>query len=105
MVVVTIFLTIRNPLDSLSGPIGIVTLANQNSTTLKNSIEFGGILSFSIGMFNLLPIYPLDGGQTISLFFEKIKLNKAKKYFKIIGLVSIVLLIGITTILDLFKLF
>ena len=48
---------------TFSGPVGIVRLM-QESTTALDVLKWGFILSLGIGLTNMLPFLPLDGGHT-----------------------------------------
>ncbi len=59
--------------DNVSGVIGIAQAAIEVSDSLYQTIELGGVLSISLGMMNLLPIPPLDGGQMLFAFYEMVR--------------------------------
>jgi regulator of sigma E protease len=60
-------------LDNLSGPISIVEVAGKTlSFGASSFIGFMAFLSISLGIFNLLPIPLLDGGQFILYSVESI---------------------------------
>ena len=57
------------------------------------SREFIIYTNFIIGIFNLIPIYPLDGGRIIkNILHIKIGLKESYKYTKIIANLSIIIL-------------
>jgi len=39
-------------------------------------VSLAALLSISVGIFNLLPIYPLDGGQMVVAFVEMLRGGK-----------------------------
>ena len=60
--------------ENLSGPVGIAKVAGDS--LLSGLIPFLlllGILSISLGAFNLLPLPMLDGGQFLFILVEKLK--------------------------------
>lgn len=88
-------------LDELSGPI---TIANASAQTLQQGIIsyalFIAMISINLGLFNLLPIPMLDGGQLIFIIYEAI-LGKplslrAKSVITRLGIVMIIFLIVIS---------
>lgn len=98
----------------LSGPVGIVSLIAQ----IVRESGFGGlvlvlsVISLNLGVFNLLPIPLLDGGQILVLGIEKVMswfgrtLSMAwKERIQLTGLAVILLLIVFVTFLDISKLF
>lgn len=99
----------------LSGPVGIVrTIANASSgdqALLKLTFLLMAI-SLSLGVFNLLPIPLLDGGQIMVLGIEKVlswfgqTLSMAiREKIQIAGLGIILLLMAFTFFLDISKFF
>ncbi len=58
----------------LAGPIGIAEIAYASAGAgLSDLIRFFGTLSINLAVLNFLPIPPLDGGQMVYLFAEKIR--------------------------------
>jgi len=53
----------------LSGPIGVAKVINQ-TTTWSDLISFAVLISMNLGIVNLLPIPPLDGGKLVLLAVE-----------------------------------
>jgi regulator of sigma E protease len=60
---------------SLMGPVGIITLSYQiaKEQPFIYYVYFLGLISAVIGVFNFLPLPPLDGGLVVLLIIEKIK--------------------------------
>ena len=53
------------------GPVGVVKLMSEFSTSLFYVLIFSTTVSLSLGIFNCLPFLPLDGGQIVAVWFEK----------------------------------
>lgn len=63
----------------MSGPIGIIGMGGavashspDATSLLMNMLMFFGMINIGLAGFNLLPIFPLDGGQAFSLLLEKL---------------------------------
>lgn len=64
-------------LNNSAGPVGMAVVTKQVvSSGLSPVIEFAGMISLSLGIFNLLPIGPLDGGQILLSLIEWIRRGK-----------------------------
>lgn len=63
--------------ESVGGPGAMVEQTSQsvNQGFIK-VVELAGLLSISLGVMNLLPIPPLDGGQMVIAFAELLRRNK-----------------------------
>ncbi len=62
----------RSVRDTFSGPVGIAAVSGQAAQQgVQSLLMLMAILSLSLGIFNLLPIPILDGGQVMMLFLEK----------------------------------
>lgn len=48
--------------EAIVGPVGIVSLGTEMISDYTSSLYFIAMISFSLGITNLLPLYPLDGG-------------------------------------------
>jgi regulator of sigma E protease len=60
--------------DSVGGPATIVSAVKSSvESSLYSVISLGGLLSISLGIMNLLPIAPLDGGQMVMAFVELLR--------------------------------
>lgn len=76
----------------LIGPIGIT----HEATTLKTAIEVFRLavaISFGIGIFNMLPLLPLDGGRIFGMIIERVLGKQALPLFGLVSIVAIVTLI------------
>lgn len=91
---------------NLSGPVGIVA-------TTKDAVESGpasvvmlaALLSISLGIFNLLPVFPLDGGQMVVAFAEMLRGGKRislalQGALGTVGLAFVFLLVVTVTVMD-----
>jgi regulator of sigma E protease len=104
----------RSARDTVSGPIGIIQIIVQMVTSagFLGLLSLLGVISLNLGIFNLLPIPLLDGGQIMMLgiekiysFFGKTMSMVVKERIQMIGLVLILLLIILTTFNDVSRLF
>jgi regulator of sigma E protease len=96
--------------DSAAGPLGIFFItsrvARQGITALLNFI---GIISVSLALFNLLPLPVLDGGHILFLAIEKLRGRalsiKAERIITHIGLTIIISLFLFVTYNDVMRVF
>lgn len=98
----------------LSGPVGIVQIISKVVTEMGFAGLFGilAVISLNLGVFNLLPIPLLDGGQIMVLGIEKVMswfgktLSMAiKEKIQLAGLAVILLLMVFTLFLDISRFF
>ncbi|MEO8041710.1 MAG: RIP metalloprotease RseP [Acidobacteriota bacterium] len=98
----------------LSGPVGIVSLIAQivREAGFAGLVSVLAVISLNLGVFNLLPIPLLDGGQIMVLAIEKVMswfgrtLSMAwKERIQLTGLAVILLLIVFVTFLDISRFF
>lgn len=80
----------------LSGPIGIAKVINQ-TTTWDDLLTLAVLISMNLGIVNLLPIPPLDGGKIVFLIIEGITRKpiseRVEGAFQMVGFI---LFIGLT---------
>jgi regulator of sigma E protease len=105
----------RSPKDAgLAGPIGIVQIIAQvvREAGLAGLVSILALISLNLGVFNLLPIPLLDGGQIMVLGIEKVlswfgkTLSMAiKEKIQLVGLAVILLLMVTTIFFDISRLF
>jgi regulator of sigma E protease len=105
----------RSVKDSgIGGPVGIVTQIAMvvREAGFAGLVSILAVISLNLGIFNLLPIPLLDGGQIMVLGIEKVMswfgrtLSMAwKERIQLTGLAFILLLIVFVTFLDISKLF
>ena len=68
--------------DQLMGPIGISTVIARTSG-IQDFIYLLSLISVSLGVTNLLPVLPLDGGKIVILIIEAIRRKPLKEKFEI----------------------
>ncbi|MBR6504763.1 MAG: site-2 protease family protein [Clostridia bacterium] len=68
--------------DQLMGPIGISTVI-AGTTGMQDFVYLLSLISVSLGVTNLLPVLPLDGGKVIILIIEAIRRKPLKEKFEI----------------------
>jgi regulator of sigma E protease len=78
LIIQAIPLIIERPDLALVGPIGAgqLTVEAVRSSGLSSILFMGGIISFGLGMFNLFPIPPLDGGGMLVAVIEGFRHGK-----------------------------
>ena len=102
-------ITGKVPLE-IAGPLGIAQMTGEAAKLgFLNLLYFTAILSIFIGLFNLLPIPILDGGQIIILIIEKIrgKPLEAEKinFIYLIGISLMIIVFLFATYKDILRLF
>lgn len=85
--------------DQLTGPVGISEVVVQTKNVLQ-FVYILAVISFSLGVTNLLPIPPLDGGKILLVIIEKVTRKPIKEkvsvaiqmtgFFLIMGLAVLV---------------
>lgn len=93
----------------LAGPIGVAQMAGQVAESgFANLLQFTALLSFNLGVINLLPIPALDGGHLIVLIIEGITRRrlpaKALQYIQMTGIVILLALFVYATTHDISRL-
>jgi len=92
--------------SKFTGPIGIAQITNQSSKQGFQSIaELIALISFSLGIFNLIPFPPLDGGKVLFEIFTLIRKGKPVPNFitnriQLIGIIILFSLIVYVTMSD-----
>lgn len=80
----------------LSGPIGVAKVINQ-TTTWDDLLTFAVLISMNLGIVNLLPIPPLDGGKIVLLAIEGIRRKPvSEKVEGALQMVGFAFFIGLT---------
>ena len=65
-------------IDDLAGPVGIATIVTRTSG-IADFVYILCIISLSLGVTNLIPIPPLDGGKLLIYIIEAIKRKPLKE--------------------------
>ena len=82
--------------DQLTGPVGISGVVAQTKNT-SQFIYILALISVSLGVTNLLPFPPLDGGKIVILIIEAIRRKPIKENVEIaIQMAGFFLLIGLS---------
>jgi regulator of sigma E protease len=92
--------------DQLSGVVGIVAVGKQSvGGGWMSGLKFAVLLSLNLGIFNMLPIAPLDGGKIVCCLLEKIHPRLARLHtgFAVAGLALLLMLVVYTTVLDVMR--
>ena len=97
--------------QSVSGPVGLTSVPNNilsiGAEAILPYIWFVGVLSLSLGIFNLLPIPALDGGRLFFLLVEAIIRKRVKveieRMVHQIGFAALLLLAFLVTYSDISK--
>ena len=104
----------RSAGETFSGPIGIVQIISQiaNNAGFEGLLFILGMISLNLGVFNLLPIPMLDGGQIMVLAIEGflglfgLTLSMGvKEKIQMVGLAAILLLMVFTIFNDVSRFF
>jgi regulator of sigma E protease len=93
------------------GPIGAgqLTVEVVRSSGLSNILFMGGIISLGLGIFNLFPIPPLDGGGMLVALIEGFRRGKRLSPQKVrlaqyVGTVFLIALMVLVTFSDVYRL-
>lgn len=82
--------------EGLMGPIGISTVIAE-TTGIQDFIYLLSLISVSLGITNLLPIPPLDGGKILLLLIEGIRRKPLKENFEMsLQMAGFVFFIGLS---------
>ncbi len=93
----TDLITGRVAINSLSGPVGIVTAIGEASGLgIDNLLLLTALISINLGVFNILPVPALDGGRLLFLIIEAIRRKPIKQKYEIaVNAMGFILLIGL----------
>jgi regulator of sigma E protease len=70
----------------IAGPLGIIKITGEQAKQgFLNLMFFVGLLGINLGIINLLPILPLDGGYLLVMLIEKIKGSPVKLKYQLIA--------------------
>ena len=98
--------------NEVSGPIGIVNIARKEKLFEQGPmivLNFAALISINLGVVNVLPIPPLDGGRALFILLEGIlgkkRRTKLEFYTNQAGMVFFLALIVLISIKDVFAIF
>lgn len=97
--------------EDMGGPITMVAYAKSAATSgFENLLRLAGLLSISLGIFNLLPVPPLDGGQMLFCVAEMFRRGrrlslKTQSTIAAIGLALVCLLMVSVFVVDIRRFF
>ena len=90
----------------MSGPIGIVDMARHHSSNMQDGLTMAAIISISLGTFNCIPIFPLDGGRIADTMFKTWGLQeKTRATLQASGVALIVIMVITSLFSDAWHLF
>jgi membrane-associated protease RseP (regulator of RpoE activity) len=93
--------------NRLLSPVGAVRIASQAADTgLAPVIWFLVLINVFVGIFNLVPLLPLDGGHVAVATYERIRSRKGRRYYADMGklmpltygVVAVLVLVGVTAL-------
>ncbi len=62
-------------------PVGIVRLLHQaGQSGLPSVLWLLAVINLSLGIFNLLPFFPLDGGHVVVALYEGVRSRRRRRY-------------------------
>jgi len=83
--------------SSVVGPVGFVQVLSEQAVDISSALYVASELSLGLGALNLLPIFPLDGGQLFLPFIERLKIPFLVKAFQYGGLAILLLFLLLVT--------
>lgn len=97
----------KTKIDQMMGPVGISNVVSQTSN-ITDFVYIMSVISLSLGVTNLLPFPPLDGGKVVLLIIEAIIKRPLSQKFEIIiqsiGLCALLTLSIFVTFNDIIRL-
>jgi regulator of sigma E protease len=111
LIIEAIPLIIKSPDTALVGPIGAgqLTVEIVRSSGLSSILFMAGMISLGLGIFNLFPIPPLDGGGMLVAFIEGCRRGKrlsprTVRLAYTIGTAFLITLVILVTFMDIWRL-
>lgn len=105
---IKILVTGGTTINDLSGPVGIANIVAQTSG-ITDFVYLLSVISLSLGITNLIPIPPLDGGKLLIYIIELIKRKPLKEQTSLgIQMMGFIFIIGLSIFVmfnDIVKLF
>lgn len=99
-------LCVKKAIIALAGPLTNIAIIFFTLLITKGNMEKSLIIIYSnalIGIFNFIPIYPLDGGRIIKeILHIKFGLQKSRDYINKISNITVVILTAISSIVILY---
>lgn len=93
--------------EQMMGPVGISSVV-ANTTTITDMLYIMSLISLSLGVTNLLPFPPLDGGKVVLLIIEAIRKKPLKEnvemYIQLAGFILLISLSIFVTYNDIIRL-
>ena len=91
----------------IGGPIKVVQIGQEQvQAGWLAFLRFGGIISFNLAVFNLLPLPALDGGRLAFLAIEKVvgrkRSAKVERWVHGVGIILLIGLLVVVTVRDIF---
>ena len=94
--------------DQLMGPVGISSVVSETKG-IENYIYIIALISLSLGVTNLMPFPPLDGGKIVLLIVEAVRRkplsHEVENYIQITGFVILITLSVFITYNDVIRIF
>jgi regulator of sigma E protease len=96
------------PVSLLGGPVSIVRLTGQSARWgFENLLDFVGLLSINLAIFNLLFVPPLDGGYLVFISLEGIRRKPLSRNFKLVvqnvGIALLMIMVILVTFNDIMR--
>jgi membrane-associated protease RseP (regulator of RpoE activity) len=93
--------------NRLLSPVGAVRVASQAADVgVAPAVLLLFIINVFVGVFNLVPLLPLDGGHVVIAVYERIRSRRGKRYFAdvaklvplTVGVVAVLLVVGVSAL-------
>lgn len=98
-VLVALIWSVVRTVGQPQGVVGIARAVTVSSP--RAAIEAGRTLALSLGLLNMVPIFPLDGGRIGALVVQRWIGTRADALFRRVGAAAAVVLVGYSTLSDL----